>query len=174
MNRPLIRQYGLLSVSLAAYCVVLALILREPAVPSGAPNTAELLHPILALAGLTAVVWLLMFAFRNIAVATGQAKLSYYRTYGAEAPPEWVERPARTFMNLLEVPILFYVVAILMLQTGTWDTTQVTLAWTFVALRTLHAAVYIGLNYVPLRLATYLMGCITLAVIWFRFAATVG
>lgn len=112
-----------------------------------------------------------MFVYRNVAVARGQAQVGYYKGYSGEVPPEWIERPARTFANLLEVPVLFYLASVLMLQTGTWDGTQVALAWLFVAMRVLHAAVYIGINFVPLRLVTYLMGCITLVVIWWRFAA---
>ena len=170
MNPTLLRQYGLLTALLAAYFAALWLVMANaPVLTEQTPRL--LIQPIIALFALTAIVWLLMFVFRNVAVARGVASLRYYRAYTDGAPPEWVERPARTFMNLLEVPVLFYVVCILMLQTGTWDGTQVALAWLFVALRALHAAVYIGINVVPLRLATYLMGCITLAVIWWRFAA---
>jgi hypothetical protein len=170
MNPTLLRQYGLIAALLAAYVAVLWFAMA--AAPAVAEQTPRLLvQPILALFALTAIVWLLMFAYRNVAVARGIASIGYYRAYADNAPPEWVERPARTFMNLLEVPVLFYVVCILMLQTRTWDGTQVSLAWVFVALRAVHAAVYIGLNFVPLRLATYLMGCITLAVMWCRFAA---
>lgn len=173
MNRTLLTQYGLLTSLLLAFVAVLWFTLGQAPDEAFAQEQRLLIQPIIALFALTAVVWLLMFAFRNIAVARGVASLRYYRTYGTDAPPEWVERPARTFMNLLEVPVLFYVVCILMLQTAQWDATQVSLAWLFVATRTLHALVYIAVNYVPLRLATYLMGCITLAAMWWRFAAAV-
>jgi hypothetical protein len=170
MPPSLLRQYGLIAALLAAYLFLLWFVMTTA--PVVAEQTPRLLvQPILALFALTAIVWLLMFVFRNVAVARGIASIGYYKAYGDGAPPEWVERPARTFMNLLEVPVLFYVVCILMLQTGAWDGVQVSLAWLFVALRCVHAAIYIGLNFVPLRLVTYLMGCITLAVIWCRFAA---
>jgi hypothetical protein len=170
MNPTLLRQYGLIAALLAGYLAVLWFVIATA--PAATEQTPRLLvQPILALFALTAIVWLLMFVYRNVAVARGIAAIGYYRAYADGAPPEWVERPARTFMNLLEVPVLFYVVCILMLQTGVWDGVQVALAWLFVALRGVHAAVYIGINFVPLRLVTYLMGCITLAVIWCRFAA---
>lgn len=171
MNPALVRQYGLIAALLAGYLVVLWFVVAmAPTLTEQTPR--QLIRPILALFALTAIVWLLMFVFRNVAVARGIASIGYYRGYAGNAPPEWVERPARTFMNLLEVPVFFYLVCILMLQTGTWDGTQVALAWLFVALRAVHAAVYIGINFVPLRLVTYLMGCITLAIVWSRFAAT--
>jgi hypothetical protein len=170
MDRTLLRQYGLIATLLAAFVAALWFVLAQTPVAAAEPAARQLIQPMIALFGLTAIVWVLMFAFRNVAVAKGAASIRYYQTYGADAPPEWVERPARTFMNLLEVPVLFYVVCLLMLQTGQWDGVQVSLAWMFVGLRCLHAGVYIGLNYVPLRLATYVMGCVSLAVIWYRFA----
>ena len=172
MDPMLLRQYGLLGLLLAAFVALLWFVAsRPPGVIELEPR--QLIQPVIALAGLTAIVWVLMFVFRNIAVARGLARVGYYRGYAGDAPPEWVERPARTFMNLLEVPVLFYVVALLMLQTREWDSVQTSLAWLFVGLRYVHAAVYIGINVVPLRLAAYVMGCLTLAVIWFRFAAAV-
>lgn len=170
MDRQLLRQYGLIGSLLAAFLALLWFVLAQP-LSASVPEQRLLVQPVIALVGLTGVVWVLMFVYRNVAVARGAASVGYYQTYGADAPPEWVERPARTFMNLLEVPVLFYVACILMLQTGLWDSTQVSLAWLFVGTRFVHAVVYIGINYVPLRLVTYMMGCITLAVIWFRFAA---
>lgn len=174
MNRTLLKQYGLLAALLLAFVVVLWSILGETLDAAYVREQRLLIRPIIALFGLTAIVWVLMFVFRNVAVARGFASIRYYQTYGADAPPEWVERPARTFMNLLEIPLLFYVVCILMLQTGQWDSVQVSLAWLFVGTRFLHALVYIGVNYVPLRLAMYLMGCITLGVMWWRFATALG
>ena len=169
MSQTLLRQYALLGLVLAGFVALLWAIASAP--PAEIPQEPrQLVQPVIALIALTAVVWLLMFAFRNVAVARGLAKLNYYRTYtGDEPPPEWVERPARTFMNLLEIPVLFYLVCVLMLQTAQWDSVQVSLAWLFVGTRYLHAFVYIGFNHVPMRLAAYLMGCLTLGVMWVRF-----
>ena len=95
-------------------------------------SPTELIRPIVALVALTGVVWALMVVVRNTAVFRGAASIGYYRGYTGNAPPEWIERPARAFMNLLEVPILFYLVCVLMLVTQRFDRTQVALAWTFV------------------------------------------
>ena len=84
-------------------------------------NSAELIRPIVALVALTGLVWALMVVVRNTAVFRGAASIGYYRGYTGNAPPEWIERPARAFMNLLEVPVLFYVVCVLMLVTQRFD-----------------------------------------------------
>jgi hypothetical protein len=134
------------------------------------PSQSALLQPVSALVALTALVWLAMVGVRNFAVFRGLASVGYYRGYTGTSPPEWVERPARAFMNLLEVPVLFYVVCVLMLVTGHADATQVALAWAFVAIRAAHALSHIALNDVRLRFAAYVAGCATLATIWIRFA----
>lgn len=172
MIRSLARTYApVISLMLVFLVLLVFVIEKPPLVASGEAEHRELIQPMVGLVGLTALVWVLMFAFRNFAVIRGVASLRYFKTYSTDIPAEWVERPARTFMNLLEVPMLFYVVCLLMLQAGRWDSVQLSLAWLFVALRYLHAVVYIGLNYVPLRFATYAMGCVTLTVIWWRFAS---
>ena len=134
-------------------------------------SPVELIRPVVALVALTGVVWALMVVVRNAAVLRGAASIGYYRGYTGAAPPEWIERPARAFMNLLEVPVLFYLVCVLMLVTQRFDSTQVTLAWTFVAVRAAHAAIHIGWNDVRVRFAAYLTGCLVLAALWFRFAS---
>lgn len=172
MNRQLVRRYAPVVLSMLAFVALLSfVIVKPPLLASAERQPSELIQPILGLVGLTALVWVLMFAFRNVAVVRRVASLRYYKTYTTDAPPEWVERPARAFMNLLEVPLLFYLVCVLMLQTARWDSVQLSLAWLFVASRYLHAAIYIGLNDVPLRFAAYAMGCVTVAVLWWRFGS---
>jgi len=130
-----------------------------------------LIQPVVALVGLTALVWCLMVTWRNLAIIRGNASLRYFRSFTSDAPAEWVERPARAYMNLLEAPVLFYIACALMLGTGKFDSTQVALAWVFVLIRCVHAFIHIGFNYVPLRFAAFLAGSVTLAVLWTRFAA---
>lgn len=170
VNRALAISYAVLTPVLAAVCAGLYLLVARAA--PGSVDPRALLPPLLALVALTAVVWVLMFVVRNIAVALGVASISYYRAYReTEAPSERIERPARLFMNLLEVPVLFYVLCLLMLVTRVSDAAQLALAWAFVGLRVLHAIVYLALNHVPSRLGAYAASCITLAVMWSRFAA---
>lgn len=170
MNRSLAVSYVVLTPVLIAVCVALYLLVARAA--PGIVEPKALLSPLFALVALTGVVWVLMFAVRNIAVAFGAASIRYYQTYRENnAPDERIERPARLFMNLLEVPVLFYVLCLLMLITRICDAAQLQLAWTFVGLRVVHAIVYVGLNHVPSRLGAYFASCAALAVMWFRFAA---
>ena len=138
--------------------------------PTPSFETSAIIRPVLALAGLTGTVWLAMVIVRNVAVARGLVRLRYYRGDDIPPPPERIERPARAFMNLLEAPLLFYVVALLMVITGRFDGVQIALCWLFVAFRTLQAAIHILVNRVPWRFAAYVAGCVTLTALWVRFA----
>jgi len=160
--------YLMIGAILAVFAAVLVAVVRTTPV-QGAP--ADLIRPVVALVALTAIVALLMGVYRNVAVIRGVVPARYFRGFTADQPAEWVERPARAYMNLLELPVLFYVVCLLMLATGRFDSVQVSLAWIFVIARTVHAFVHIAFNYVPLRFAAFVAGVITLAVMWTRFAA---
>ena len=160
--------YLLVGVILAAFVAVLVAVVRTAPVPI-VQGTA-VIQPVVALVVLTAIVGLFMVVYRNLAVIRGTASGRYFRTFTADPPAEWVERPARTYMNLLELPVLFYVVCLLMLATGKFDSVQVSLAWVFVVTRYVHAFIYIGFNHLALRFTAFLTGVITLVVIWTRFA----
>ena len=131
---------------LTAFFILLAsLVLGAPV---GAVDPHELLPSMFLLVLLTALVWVLMLLARNISVAIGKASVRYYESYRNDAPPEWIERPARTFMNLLEVPLLFYVACLLMLSRST----AIARSCPASDLRRdpiLHALVYIGVNPFP-------------------------
>ncbi len=164
--------YLLVGVILAAFLLMLTgIVTAIPGVSQFGQKPQALIQPVVALVGLTALVWCLMVAWRNLAVIRGNASIRYFRTFTSDAPAEWVERPTRAYMNLLELPVLFYVACALMLVTGKFDSTQVALAWVFVLTRCVHAFIHIGFNYVPLRFAAFLAGSVTLAVLWIRFAA---
>ena len=85
-----------------------------------------------------------------------------------------IERPARTFNNLMQLPVLFYLVCILMMVTNTLDRAQLALAWVFVATRAVHAVIYIAVNHVPARFTAWLCGAIAVFVLWTRFAIQSG
>jgi hypothetical protein len=161
--------YLMIGVVLAVFAAVLVAVVRTT--PAPVVQAVALIRPVVALVVLTAIVGLMMAVYRNVALIRGAASARYFRSYTADSPAEWVERPARAYMNLLELPVLFYVVCLLMLATGRLDSVQVSLAWVFVVARYGHAFIHIAFNYVPLRFAAFVAGVVTLAVMWTRFAA---
>lgn len=163
-------EYVRVALFLSAFSIALGFLTRESM--QGQIEAARIIAPAGGMVALTAVVWLLMVIVRNATILRGVTNAHYFKDYRASiTPPEWVERPARTFNNLFQVPMLFYVVCLFMLGTGELDEAQLALAWTYVGVRTLHAVVYIGWNYVPYRFAVWIASCITLGVLWFRFVS---
>lgn len=162
------RNGALLFSGLTVLLVYLGRLAEQPT-----PKASAVLGPVFAMVGWVAVIWLLMVVFRNVATLRGQATPQYYLTYNGPAPADWIERPARTFDNLMQLPTLFYLVCTLMLVTGQIDRAQLAYAWVFVALRALHSVVYISWNPLPYRFITWFMGSVTLFLIWTRFALQV-
>jgi hypothetical protein len=170
-NRPPMIEYAVVGALLAAATAVLVSVTRPAPLFDAEPKA--LLAPVFAMGLLTAVVWLAMALVRNTSVLRGLASVRYYQTYTSHAPPDWIERPARTFNNLMQVPTLFYVICTLMIALHQIDPVQVTLAWMFVATRTAHALVYTLWNRVSIRFAMYTASCLALGVMWVRFGAAV-
>jgi hypothetical protein len=164
--------YLMVGVILAAFVAVLVAVVRTTSASAYTVQNAALVQPVVALVALTAFALLMAVVYRNTAIIRGAASERYFKTFTADQPAEWVERPIRTYMNLLELPVLFYVVCLLMLATGKFDPVQVSLAWIFVMTRYAHAFIYIGFNYVPLRFVAFLCGVLTLAVMWARFTVS--
>lgn len=78
-------------------------------------------------------------------------------------------------MNLLELPVLFYVVCLIIFVTGSTEAVKVYLAWAFVGFRALHTVVHLTINRVLLRLTLFSAAAFTLMILWsLAFWAIVG
>lgn len=75
----------------------------------------------------------------------------------------------RNYMNLLELPVLFYVVGVLYCLADRIDAMALGLAWTSVGLRAAHSAVHLTYNNVMHRLAVYATSNAVLMGLWARF-----
>lgn len=127
-----------------------------------------LLAPLLALVGWTLCV-LLTIPFRRFRAGfRGQVTPADFR-YGESARvPGEVSLANRNYMNLLEAPLLFYVVGGLMLLTQRVDALALTLAWVYVGLRVLHSLVHLTYNNVVHRLTLFASSNLVLTLLWLR------
>ena len=73
---------------------------------------------------------------------------------------------SNNFDNQFQLPVLFYVAALLLLWSGGAGWVELALAWLFVALRHGHAAVHVTTNRVYRRFFMYTAGLVVLAVLW--------
>lgn len=78
--------------------------------------------------------------------------------------------PNRNLMNLLELPMLFYVVCLAFYITLSVDALAVALAWLYFALRVVHTLVHVTYNNVFHRLGAFAASAVVLGALWVRFA----
>jgi hypothetical protein len=121
------------------------------------------------LAGLTFLVLLLIPRARFSAAARGEVKAKDFRYGESGNVPGVVSIPNRNLMNLLELPVLFYVVCLGFYVTAKVDASAVYMAWAFVGLRAAHSAVHLTYNNVFHRLVAYAAGAAVLFLLWVRW-----
>ncbi|MDB5477126.1 MAG: hypothetical protein JWP49_2637 [Phenylobacterium sp.] len=83
--------------------------------------------------------------------------------------PDEVVVANRVLVNLLEVPLLFYVACLMYVVAGKVDGVALVLAWTYVALRLIHALIYLTYNRVLHRAAPFVISNVVLVVFWVLF-----
>lgn len=125
-----------------------------------------ILFPLFALSGWTFLI-LVLIAYRRIGAGlAGRVKPADFR-FGESAcvPPE-VCLPNRNYMNLLELPVLFYVVGLIGFVTGQPSALQLGLAWAYVGLRVVHSLIHLSYNDVYHRLAAFALSNFVLLALW--------
>ena len=104
------------------------------------------------------------------AAVNKQVKIDDFKYGESDTVPVWVCLPNRNFMNLLEVPLLFYVVSIFIFITQHVDMLFVYLAWAYVVLRIVHSAIHLGYNNVVHRALIFGLSNAVLVIMWLRIA----
>jgi hypothetical protein len=125
-----------------------------------------ILYPLFAMFALTATVLGRLAVLRVGAIGRREVPMSYYTTYQDGEEPAPIRVVTRNFLNLFEMPLLFYVVVILTYVTGQASAWLVGCAWAYVALRCAHSAVHLGSNRVPLRFRIYFASNFALLAMW--------
>lgn len=131
---------------------------------------STILQPVIALVALTAVVWIRLYVERlgemrqrridpqDIATSTARNE-TLRRTSGAD-----------NFKNLLEMPVLFYVLCLSLLAAGAVTAGFLQAAWIYVALRAIHSLVHLTYNRVVHRFLAYAASSVLLFAMWIAFA----
>ena len=125
-----------------------------------------ILYPIIALAMLTFTVLLLIPYQRFRALKLKQVVVDDFKLGESKNVPDSVSIPNRNYMNLLELPILFYVVCLTMFVTHTATPAVVVLAWGYVASRAAHSLVHLTYNNVLHRLVAFVVSNLFLLTLW--------
>jgi hypothetical protein len=122
--------------------------------------------PLFVLAGWTALVLLLIPIARFAALARGKVTLDDFKLGESDRVPDWAMRVNRNYMNLLEMPVLFYVIGLLLVITRQATPAMDALAWGYVALRIMHSVIHLTLNHVSARLLVFAASNAVLLTLW--------
>ena len=126
----------------------------------------EIFHPMLAMVALTLIVWLRLYLVRIPEMRRLRIHPQSLATSAQKSARLVDTRAADNFINLLEVPVLFYLALIVAHLTQQAKPLVLGLAWGFVAGRVLHSLIQCSYNKVMHRFAVYVVSTGLVWVLW--------
>ncbi|MEQ1548393.1 MAG: MAPEG family protein [Chakrabartia sp.] len=128
---------------------------------------SDILHPVVALAAWTMIIWLWMYITRIPAMQKipGLDLNTMVGGIGADldkvmpAKTQWI---AHNYNHLHEAPTVFYATALVLAIVGAGDGMNATIAWAYVFLRVAHSLVQILWNRILVRFAIFALSSIAL------------
>lgn len=131
-------------------------------------NQTSILFPLFALAALTFIV-LLLVPYRRFRAAFARKVTAHDFKLGESVNvPSDVRIPNRNLINLLETPVLFYVIGLMFYVTGHTNSITLCLAWSYVALRIVHSLIHLTYNRIYHRLIAFAASCLVLIALWLQ------
>jgi hypothetical protein len=115
----------------------------------------NIFYPTFVLLFLTAFVALRLGYMRFKAVEKSEVDPRYYKLYRGDGEPDYLCLWTRHLANLLEVPVLFYVVTLIAFVTGQTSTVVVAMCWAYVAARCVHTTIHLTSNKVLYRFMVF-------------------
>ncbi len=129
-------------------------------------NPVHILFPIVAMVSLVVFVVVRLARSRVRAVRRRDISVGYFELFQGSEEPEELRALSRHFVNLFEVPILFYVACIVAYVSVQVDLWLVLLAWLFVVSRYVHSYIHLTSNIVIQRFRVYGIGLAVLVLMW--------
>jgi hypothetical protein len=137
------------------------------------PSASALFAPVFVLAFWTFAVLTWVATVRIRAGFCSQVGAGDFRLGESAKVPPHVALANRNYMNLLELPVLFYAVILILAVTQSASQATVALSWAYVALRIAHSLVHLTYNNVMHRLAVFGLSNGVLLVLWIMTALRV-
>ena len=131
-----------------------------------------ILAPLFVLVALTFALLVWMGAARFAAVRNREVRVSDIALGQLNWPPR-VQQISNCYHNQFQLPVLFFVLTILALFLRKADLLFVVMAWIFVLLRIVHAAIHVTSNRVLHRLQAFAASALVLLLMWVIFAVRV-
>ncbi|MBX3702866.1 MAG: MAPEG family protein [Steroidobacteraceae bacterium] len=132
-------------------------------------NADPIWLPFCALALLTALVWIKLYADRLGEMRARGIAPQMLASVRAAAGQLEKTAAADNFRNLFEVPVLFYALCLAIAVTGGSTPGLAAAAWGYVALRALHSLIHVTYNRVVHRFLVYVTSTLLLFGMWVAF-----
>jgi len=131
-------------------------------------GATQVLAPVFVQVALTLALFLWMGRLRFADVRSGAVRPADV----ALGQPNWSARTMQVtnaFRSQFELPVLFYLVAVLSLFTARAGSTLVVLAWIFVGTRFLHTLIHVTTNNLRRRGILFAAGGLVLIAMWLDY-----
>lgn len=129
-------------------------------------SPAPLLGPVFALAAWT-MAMLVLVAYRRLRAGfSGRVHPREFALGESPAVPAPVALANRNYMNLMEMPVLFYVACVAGTAATIATPAMVALAWLYVGLRVVHSVVHVTYNRIIHRFAVFALSNVVLVALW--------
>ena len=128
---------------------------------------SDILLPLIAMAFLSFIAWIKMFITRFRESKQANIAMDDMHAFNKELPKKFITS-GDNYRNLFEIPVLFYVFVLIIMNMRIDDNIYLALAWTYVGFRYLHTIIHISYSKVSHRFFVYFFSCITLWGMWGR------
>lgn len=129
----------------------------------------EILHPVVALAAWTMIMWVWMYATRIPAMTAAKVDPDSLVQQGAKSLgdllPAKVQWKADNYNHLHEAPTVFYAVAIVLAMLEQGNGFNATIAWVYVGLRVIHSIFQATVNKVMIRFIIFILSSLALMML---------
>ena len=119
------------------------------------------------------LVLMVLAARRLMAIRAGLYPFSYFKIYQknpGDIFPEKAEQASRHYINLFELPMLFFFWSILVIITSRISNDMIILAWLYVIFRNLHTLEHLTRNFIKSRFVLFFISNMVLLFSYIKLA----
>ncbi len=125
-----------------------------------------ILYSLLCMFLLSLFIGMRMLQLRYRAVLEDKLHPGYFKLNRGAKLPDYLVQVTQHYENLYETPVLFYAIVILAYILKVVDVVTLTLAYSYVVARIVHAFVHLGSNRILLRRNVFLLSIVILTIFW--------
>lgn len=128
----------------------------------------SLVYPMASLVFLTFFIMYLLLVLRVKAVRSRKVSPKYFKLNKGDDIPDNMLAVSQNYSNLLELPVLFYLVCIVAIILNQGVEYFIIHAWAFVLFRYIHSYIHVTYNHILHRLSAFAISGFILLSMWIK------